>query len=111
LGGSRRLERSVIEPRDTAAAATAAEKRILRAILAMLPPVVAFFLQQALGPLFRPHVWFLFYPAVFLSSWIGGLRVGVVASAASAVLVLWKFPPPELSFDKSPGQYVSAPVF
>jgi PAS domain S-box-containing protein len=77
----------------------------------MLPPLGALLLQLALGWLFRPSVWFLFYPAAFLSSWIGGLRVGVVAAAASAVAVLWLFLPPEHSCSKSLGQYLTALVF
>lgn len=100
-----RLARRVI------AAATPTQKLVLRSILAVLPPIVALLLQLALRPFFHPHVWFLFYPAIFLSSWIGGLRAGVVAAALSGVLALWFFVPPEHSFFRaSLGQYLVAGV-
>ena len=77
----------------------------------MLPPLAAFILLQVFRSLFGASVWFLFYPAVFLSSWIGGLRVGVVATVASSLAVLWHFLPPENSLTNSPGEYLAAAVF
>ncbi|MCC6554289.1 MAG: PAS domain S-box protein [Polyangiaceae bacterium] len=99
------------EPLYDAAAATPAEKRSLRSIAAILPPLMALILMQALRSFFQPVVWFLFYPAVFLSSWIGGVRAGAVASFAVAASALWLFVPPERSFAKPPGQYLAAGVF
>ena len=85
---------------------------LLRPILAMLPPLVAFILQSTFWPAIRPYVWFLFYPAVFFSSWIGGLRFGLMATAISTVLVWWAFIPPEYSFMmKNPQSFLSAVVF
>jgi len=40
--------------------------------LAVSIPIAAFIVQSALWPALQPFVWFLFYPAVFLGSWIGG---------------------------------------
>jgi len=85
--------------------------RLPRWLLAIVPPLAALVLQQTLWSSFQPSAWLLVYPAVFLSSWIGGLRAGVIASAASAAAVLWLFLPPERSFPKSPGQYLAAGVF
>jgi PAS domain S-box-containing protein len=79
--------------------------------LAMLPPLIAVVLQLALRSYFRPSVWFLFYPAVFLSSWIGGLRAAVIASAMAIAFALWFFLPPEHSFAKPSGEYIASGVF
>lgn len=64
--------------------------RLLRPILAALIPLVAFILQWMFWPAIRPYVWFLFYFAVFFSSWVGGLPGGLVATAISTALV-WRF--------------------
>jgi len=60
---------------------------------ALLPPLLAAGLQWTFWPLARPNAWLLFYPAVFLSSWIGGLPAGVIASALSVVLARALFVP------------------
>ncbi len=76
------------------------ERQFLRAALAMLLPCVSLLVQMLLWRFIHPYVWFLFYPAVFLSSWIGGYRAGVLATALSTVLVLWFFVPPAHSLLK-----------
>jgi hypothetical protein len=45
----------------------------------MLPVVVAFVLQWTFWPDVFPSAWFIFYPVVFFSSWIGGLRAGLLS--------------------------------
>jgi PAS domain S-box-containing protein len=100
----------VTEPTNDARAAAPAGRRPLRSLLALLPPCVALILVLTLGPLFRPYVWFIFYPAIFLSSWIGGARAGVVASVLSAATVLWLLVPPTRSLAAGPGQYFPAGV-
>ncbi len=65
---------------------------------ALLPPVAAFILQSLFWTWLHPLVWFLFYPAVFFSSWIGGLRGGLWATGMSTLLVWYFFIPPEYSF-------------
>ncbi len=70
----------------------------LRAVLAVLPPVAAFLLQWLYWPYMQPYVWFLFYPAVFFSAWIGGPRAGMAATLLSAVTVWWFFIEPRYSF-------------
>ncbi len=85
---------------------------LLRLFLAMLPPLVAFILQSIFWPAIRPYVWVLFYPAVFFSSWIGGLPSGLMATVISTALVWWAFIPPEYSFMmKNPQSFLSAAVF
>lgn len=86
-----------------AAAATMETKAMvpisrLRMALAMLPPLGALALQWIFWPYIQPFVWFLFYPAVFFSSWIGGLPGGLVATFISTALVVFFFIPPEFSF-------------
>lgn len=86
--------------------------RSFRPVLALLIPVVAFILQWIFWPAIKPYAWFLFYPAVFFSSWVGGLSGGLVATAVSTSLVWWFFIPPEHSFLKeSPISFISAAAF
>jgi PAS domain S-box-containing protein len=80
--------------------------------VAILPVVVAFVLQWMLWPAVSPLAWFIFYPAVFFSSSIGGLRAGLLATAISTVLVWYFFLPPERSWEVARSGYVfSAAVF
>jgi len=65
---------------------------------ALVFPVAAFFLQWLFWPMIRPLVWFLFYPAVFFSSRVGGVAGGLAATVLSAVLSLWFFMEPRYSF-------------
>ncbi len=81
-------------------------------ILAQLVPLAATILQWLLWPVVRPLFWLLFYPAVFISSWIGGMTGGISATLLSILVVLFVFVPPEFSFVVRDGQdYVSAGVF
>ena len=75
---------------------------------ALLLPFVAGALQHLLWPVIRPFAWILFYPAVFLSSWIGGTAGGVMATLVSVVLVWWSFVPPEHTFAKDEPRFVLA---
>jgi two-component system sensor histidine kinase EvgS len=85
---------------------------LLRPLLSMLPPVVAFILQWMFWDVIQPYVWFLFFPAVFISAWIGGLIPGLVSTFISAILVWWFFIPPQFSFDlKTPMSLVSIGMF
>jgi len=90
----------------------AASLRSFRPILALLIPVVAFILQWMFWSAIKPYAWFLFYPAVFFSSWVGGLSGGLVATAVSTSLAWWFFISPEHSFLKeSPISLISAAAF
>jgi len=84
----------------------------LRLPFAVLIPFVAFGVQWMFWAAIKPYVWFLFFPAVFFSSWVGGLRGGLVATAASVLLVLYFFIPPTRSFiPDNPFSFVSIAVF
>jgi PAS domain S-box-containing protein len=86
--------------------------RLLRPILAILLPLVAFILQWMFWPSIQPYVWFLFYPAVFFSSWIGGLPGGLAATVISAPLVMYFFMPPQFSFAvEYPKSFISTGIF
>ncbi len=68
-------------------------KDLFRQLVALLLPLVALTLQWIFWPAIQPFVWFLFYPAVFFSSWIGGLHGGLAATAISTTIVWWLFIP------------------
>jgi len=83
-----------------------------RLILASLIPLAAFALQWFFWEAIQPFVWFLFYPAVFFSSWIGGFRAGLVATATSTVIVWWFFLPTRFSFAlERPASALSMGIF
>jgi PAS domain S-box-containing protein len=81
-------------------------------LIALALPFAVCWAQWQLWAYFRPFVWFLFYPAVFFCSRIGGKRVGVASTLVSALLVLFVFIPPQLSFSgKDPRNLFSVLVF
>ncbi len=73
-------------------------QRWMPPLSALLPPFVALGVQWLCWSWLQPLVWFLFYPAVFFSSWMGGLRAGLWASALSVISVWYFFIPPQFSF-------------
>ncbi len=75
--------------------------------LALLPPLVALGIQWVFWSHIKPFVWFLFYPAVFIASWIGGLRWGALATFLCTGLV-WAFFLPRVP---TPGAFVSMAIF
>ncbi len=87
-------------------------RKSVRTLLAQLFPLGALLVQWALWPMVRPLYWLLFYPAVFFSSWVGGVAGGLVATIWSALVVLYIFVPPQISFSaKDHRTYVSAGIF
>lgn len=54
---------------------------------AVLFPMVALGVQWMCWPWLEPLIWFLFFPAVFISAWMGGRSSGLWATMFSAVLV------------------------
>lgn len=85
-----------------------ARKARFRAFLASLPwrawgvgvlvPLLALAAQWRFWDWIHPYVWFLFYPAVFVSAMLGGLTGGLVATVLSTLLVWYLFMPPQWSF-------------
>lgn len=85
---------------------------VTRLVFAMLLPLVAFGLQSMFWAAIQPFAWFLFFPAVFFSSWIGGFSGGVIATVISTALAWWFFIPPEGSFAlENPFYLVSIGLF
>jgi len=83
-----------------------------RPMLAILLPLAALILQLIFWPSLQPFVWFLFYPAVFFSSWIDGMRGGIIATLISAMLVWYFFIPPQSSFEvEHPNDLLSVGAF
>ncbi|MFA6064179.1 MAG: ATP-binding protein [Gallionella sp.] len=83
-----------------------------RLLLAMVPPLVALALQWIFWAAIEPYAWFLFFPAVFVSAWIGGLVPGLMSTFISALAVRWFFIQPQFSFGgETPMSLVSIGVF
>jgi PAS domain S-box-containing protein len=61
----------------------------LRPLLALVPPAVALVLQLLVMRWSHPHVWFLFYPAIFISSWIGDRRSATAAMLLATGVAWW----------------------
>jgi PAS domain S-box-containing protein len=85
---------------------------VFRSTLAALIPLGAAILQSLCWPVIQPFVWFLFYPAVFLSSWVGGFVPGLAASLLSVGLVWWQFMEPvHVLLKPRPAVYLNAAMF
>ena len=83
-----------------------------RFIISLLIPLFALIVQQIFWGAIQPYAWFLFYPAVFLSSWMGGKRAGLASTALSIVIVWWFFIPPHYSFAiERPSAFFAIGVF
>jgi signal transduction histidine kinase/PAS domain-containing protein len=63
--------------------------RLTRAVLVAIGlPLLAFLFHQVFLGLLHPSVWFVFFPAIFVSAWFGGMAAGLVATAVSTLLVV-----------------------
>jgi PAS domain S-box-containing protein len=62
---------------------------------AWLPPLVALGVQWLCWSWLQPMVWFLFFPAIFVSAWLGGQRGGLWATVISTVLTACVFIAPD----------------
>jgi K+-sensing histidine kinase KdpD len=80
----------------TAESHNSGDKR--RLIVAALIPLAAFGLQWIFWNSFKPFAWIFFYPAVFFSAWIGGLRCGLASIVVSTLVIWWFFIPNRYSF-------------
>lgn len=75
-----------------------------RAFAAVAPALVAFVVESMFPSTLAP--WSLFYPAVFLSSWLGGFSSGAAATGLSTVIVWVRFLPPAGAVVKTDPRYV-----
>lgn len=73
------------------------------ALVAIGLPIAIFVVQWFLWRHIAPYAWVLFFPAVFLSAWMGGLTGGLLATALSTLLVWYGFLPPEMEFNPPDG--------
>ncbi len=73
-------------------------KPSLPVVSALLLPFIACAVQWLLWDFIKPFVWLLFFPTIFFSSRMGGWKSGICATITSAVLVVYFFIPPQLSF-------------
>lgn len=88
--------------------------RIARArfVAALAVPFCVLAIQSVAWAVLRPFAWFLFVAGVFLSSWMGGARAGLLSTLTSAVLVWYFFLSPAHSFAKfAPNYFVSLALF
>jgi signal transduction histidine kinase/CheY-like chemotaxis protein len=77
----------------------AMDRREIRGfILAILIPFVALGLQLLLWDFISPFVWFLFFPAVFISARFGRLRGGLISTVISTLFVVYFFISPRFSW-------------
>ncbi|HSQ68224.1 MAG TPA: histidine kinase dimerization/phospho-acceptor domain-containing protein, partial [Polyangiaceae bacterium] len=82
-----------------------------RRVLALVPLAVALFIEWAAPEIVGAYHWFLFYPAAFLSSWIGGRWMGLLGTLLTTALVWWLFIPPEHALLKPLHELAPAAVF
>jgi signal transduction histidine kinase len=86
-----------------------ARSKVARGFLGTAPPLLALAAQHMMWQAVHHFTCLLFYPAVFLSSWLGGVVSGLLATSLSVVLVWFFFVPPEGNTD--PAHLVSLAVF
>ena len=80
--------------------------------LAILIPFIGLGLQWVFWQYISPFVWFLFFPAVFISAKLGRLKGGLVSTVLSALMVVYFFMPPQLSWEvKNPYNLFSVVMF
>ncbi len=79
---------------------------------AVAPPLAVYAVQSLFWTTLTPYAWFLSYPAMLASAWIGGTASGIAATLLATCLVWWRFLPPERTLAKDePGYILSALVF
>ncbi|MEF3696079.1 ATP-binding protein [Desulfolutivibrio sp.] len=83
-----------------------------RLLAALAIPFAALALQWLFWEGIRPYIWFLFFPAVFFSSWVGGLPGGLASTVLSATMAVVFFMEADLGqMLKNPMSLLSIGVF
>jgi PAS domain S-box-containing protein len=75
-------------------------------IYAVLIPLLALAVQWLLWPYLNPYVWFVFFPAVFISARLTGVRGGLLSTALSTLLVWYFFLTPQFAWVKNNTAYL-----
>ncbi len=84
----------------------------LRVMWGLTLPMLAFWAQKSFWQAIEPSAWLLFFPAVFLASWLGGAVSGLLATGLSTALGWYTFVPPALSWDVgTPAAALSIGIF
>ncbi|MET0593262.1 MAG: HAMP domain-containing sensor histidine kinase [Polyangiaceae bacterium] len=74
--------------------------RYVRYVVAIAACVVALVFQLLIWPYIPPSPQLLFYPAVLIAAWFGGLAPGVVAVMISSFAIAYWFLPPDTAFSQ-----------
>ena len=85
--------------------------RVTRTTMALLAPFVSFGVELVLWPWVQPNIWYLFYPVLFVSAWLGGLRLGLLSTAISIALIVVFFIPEQPPVAREFGHLFPAIVF
>ncbi|MFA6062143.1 MAG: response regulator [Gallionella sp.] len=75
-------------------------------IYAVLIPLLALVVQWLLWPYLTPYVWFVFFPAVFISARLSGVRGGLLSTILSVLLVWYFFMTPQFAWVKNNTAYL-----
>src|SRR5687768_555195 len=67
-------------------------------LLIIFPPLITASLQLLFWSYIQPYAWIMFYPGIFLSSFFGGIKGGVISTTLAALLVVYLFIPPQFAF-------------
>jgi len=78
----------------------------LRLLYSVIIPLVALAVQWLLWPYLNPFVWFVFFPAVFISARLSGLWGGLLSTILSTLLVWYFFMYPQFSWVKDNSVYL-----
>jgi PAS domain S-box-containing protein len=76
--------------------------------LAFVPPLIAFAFECAFYDWIAPHTWFVFFPALFLSAWLGSLRAALVANVITTAAAWWVLVPPRFTLIGHPRDLTAA---
>lgn len=75
-------------------------RRYVRYVVAIAACVVALVFQWLIWPYIPPSPQLLFYPAVLIAAWFGGLAPGVLAVVISSLAIAYWFLPPDTAFSQ-----------
>lgn len=88
------------------------DRKRLKFALSVCSPFIATALQTYFWAYINPFIFLLFYPAVFVSGWLGGLIGGVISTIFSVFLLFWFFIHPVHSlYGGQPSSYLAIAIF